>query len=79
MTFPNQDDFVNRHEAGTIIEMENEIKVLKDFNEKRQKFVCWVVAPLPGTKTVRTRSWLLLVEAPLPPEDALFPVVGDCS
>lgn len=60
-----------------MIEMQNEIEVLRRFNEKKLPFKAWPIAPIPGLTTAFTKSWILLVKIPPPAEDILFPSLTD--
>ncbi|KFH43301.1 putative ATP-dependent helicase-like protein [Hapsidospora chrysogenum ATCC 11550] len=60
-----------------MIEMDNEVLLLKRFNDRRYKFRAWPVAPLPGFTTSFTKSWLLLVKTPPMTDDIDFPALGD--
>lgn len=77
LSFDTPQDFVRVHEEGTIIEQENEEAVLQKFNHERKCFDAWVLAPIPGTTTNFTRSWLVLVKVPPLNEDMEFPTTGD--
>ena len=77
LSFDTPQDFVRVHEEGTIIEQENEEAVLRKFNHSRKCFDAWVIAPIPGTTTNFTRSWLVLVKVPPLSEDMEFPTTGD--
>ncbi|VUC33206.1 unnamed protein product [Clonostachys rosea] len=76
-TFPVQKVFVDRHEQGTMIEMDNEELAIKNINGKELKFEAWPVAPYPGTITPFSRSWLVLVKPRSASEDSGFPSLTD--
>ena len=76
-TFPVQDVYVFRHEQGTLIEMQNEMEVLKRFNDRRIPFKAWPIAPIPGLTTSFTKSWLFLVKIPPPSDEVMFPSLTD--
>lgn len=63
-SFPDQDEFIWRHEQATLIEMHNEEQTIKILNEKSQQFQAWPIAPIPGLTTSFTKSWLFLVKTP---------------
>ncbi|KAF4433117.1 atp-dependent helicase [Fusarium austroafricanum] len=71
------EEFVKRHENGTIIEQKNEETVLKRFNERRTSFKAWPVAPIEGFSNSFTTSWLFIVPVPKLSEDAIFPALTD--
>jgi regulator of nonsense transcripts 1 len=76
-TFPVMEVFVDRHEQGTMIEMDNEELALKNFNSKNLKFEAWPIAPIPGLLTPFSRSWLVLVKPPSASEESSFPSMAD--
>ncbi|KAG6031690.1 hypothetical protein E4U41_007478 [Claviceps citrina] len=76
-TFPVKDEFVLRHEQGTMIEMHNEEMLLRRLNEQAQALKCWVISPIPNTTTAFHRSWLLLVQPSNGMDGAVFPNTTD--
>lgn len=60
-----------------MIEMDNEILLMKYFNERKIPFQAWPVATLPGFTTSFTESWLFLVKVPQLAEGMEFPSLGD--
>lgn len=77
MSFNSAEHFVRIHEEGTIVEMENEEVILQNFNKRRCEFDAWPLAPIPGTTTSFSTSWLILVKPPPPHNDMEFPTTGD--
>ncbi|RDA90661.1 hypothetical protein CP533_6825 [Ophiocordyceps camponoti-saundersi (nom. inval.)] len=77
LSFPNQDEYVWRHEQGTLIEMDNEEKAMKRLNNKRLPFYAWPVAPIPGLTTAFSKSWLFLVKVPTGEAAEAFPSLAD--
>lgn len=75
--FASQDEFVYRHEQGTLIEMSNEELILKRFNQQNKEFRAWIIAPILATKTAYHMSWLLLVKAPKSGTENKFPSLSD--
>lgn len=75
--FPEQDEFVWRHEQGTLIELRNEQEEIKRTNDKRTPFRAWPIAPIPGLTTSFTKSWLFLVRIPSFEANAAFPTLTD--
>lgn len=57
--------------------MSNEETLRARFNEKRHPFSAWVVAPIPGSTTSFSTSWLLMVKTPAPTDDKEFPSLTD--
>ncbi|KAF4975962.1 hypothetical protein FZEAL_7314 [Fusarium zealandicum] len=76
-TFLVPGEYVQRHQEGTLIEMQNEEEVLKRFNDKKTLFSSWPIAPIPETTTSFTKSWLLLVRIPNMTDDIVFPGLTD--
>ncbi|KAM0193877.1 hypothetical protein ACHAPQ_010975 [Fusarium lateritium] len=70
-------EYVKRHEQGTIIEQRNEEELLKRFNNLRRPFKAWPIAPIDGLTTSFSTSWLFLVPAPQPSDDIIFPSLTD--
>ncbi|POR34168.1 Putative ATP-dependent helicase [Tolypocladium paradoxum] len=75
--FPEQDEFVWRHEQGTLIELHNEQEALKRMNERRFPLKAWPIAPIPGLTTSFTKSWLFLVKIPMAEANVDFPSMTD--
>ncbi|KND87276.1 putative ATP-dependent helicase [Tolypocladium ophioglossoides CBS 100239] len=75
--FPEQDEFVWRHEQGTLIELHNEQEAIKRMNEKRSPLKAWPIAPIPGLTTSFTKSWLFLVKIPSAEPNVAFPTLTD--
>jgi hypothetical protein len=75
--FPSQEEFVRRHEEGTLIEMKNEEKILTRFNSKKELFKAWVISAMPNTTNAFYKSWLVLVKPPPPSVDSKFPSLTD--
>ncbi|KAK2608673.1 hypothetical protein QQS21_002784 [Conoideocrella luteorostrata] len=76
-TFPVEDEFIWRHEQGTMIEMQNEELVLRILNEEARPFKCWVITAIPSTTTAFHKSWLFLVQPPECGEGNMFPSITD--
>ncbi|KAF4583045.1 nonsense-mediated mRNA decay protein 1 [Ophiocordyceps camponoti-floridani] len=77
LTFPDQAEYVWRHEQGTSIEMENESKVVDRLNKKKLPFHAWPIAPIPGLTTSFSKSWLFLVKLPTGEAADAFPSLAD--
>ncbi|KAF5656465.1 atp-dependent helicase [Fusarium heterosporum] len=77
LTVLSVQEYVKRHEQGTIIEQRNEEELLKRFNDMRRPFRAWPIAPIEGLSTSFTTSWLFLVPIPGPSEDLIFPSLTD--
>ncbi|RCI13797.1 hypothetical protein L249_8288 [Ophiocordyceps polyrhachis-furcata BCC 54312] len=77
VNFTDQDEYVWRHEQGTVIEMDNEEKAMKRLNNKRLPFRAWPIAPIPGLTTAFSKSWLFLVKVPAGDAAEAFPSVAD--
>lgn len=75
--FDTKEEFVWRHEQGTLIERENETAALKKLNERRDLYKAWPVAPVPGLKTSFVKPWLFLVRIPNLSDGAAFPTTTD--
>ncbi|KAM4064904.1 AAA domain-containing protein [Hirsutella rhossiliensis] len=76
-SFPDQNEFIWRHEQATLIEMHNEEQAVKRLNEKRRPFKAWPVAPIPGLTTPFMKSWLFLVKTPCGGGKDDFPSLTD--
>ncbi|PFH62770.1 hypothetical protein XA68_11993 [Ophiocordyceps unilateralis] len=77
LSFPDQDEYVWRHEQGTSIEMENETRAVERLNQKRLPFYAWPIAPIPGLTTSFSKSWLFLVKIPFGEAADAFPSLAD--
>ncbi|KAM0258186.1 hypothetical protein ACHAQJ_003954 [Trichoderma viride] len=75
--FQSQEEYVNRLERGTLIEMENEISQLKKLNDRGENYPAWVISPIPGCKTSFSTSWIVLIKTPPPSKNVTFPTVSD--
>ncbi|PTB45038.1 hypothetical protein M441DRAFT_23333 [Trichoderma asperellum CBS 433.97] len=75
--FHSQDEFANRLERGTLIEMHNEISRLKKLNDRGESYSAWIVAPIPGCQTSFSTSWLVLAKSPPSSTNMAFPTVAD--
>ncbi|KAF4339957.1 atp-dependent helicase [Fusarium beomiforme] len=70
-------EYVKRHENGTLIEQKNEETVLQRFNDLRTAFKAWPIAPIDVLDNSFTRTWLLLVQVPSLSEELIFPSLTD--
>lgn len=75
--FPSQDEYANRLERGTLIEMQNEMSQLKKLNDRGESYPAWIVASIPGCETSFSTSWLLLAKSPSSSTNIAFPTVAD--
>ncbi|PNY22687.1 ATP-dependent helicase [Tolypocladium capitatum] len=75
--FPDQDEFVWRHEQGTLIELHNEQEAIRRMNEKRSPLKAWPIATIPGLTTSFSKSWLFLVRIPATEAGVAFPSLTD--
>ncbi|KAJ6444099.1 nonsense-mediated mRNA decay protein 1 [Purpureocillium lavendulum] len=76
-TLIDKDEFVFRHEQGTIIELHNEEQTLRLLNEAKTPFRSWVVGHIPGSTNAFSKSWLLLIEIPARNSGVEFPSLSD--
>ncbi|KAF9771593.1 hypothetical protein IL306_010742 [Fusarium sp. DS 682] len=70
-------EYVERHENGTLIEQKNEETLLQRFNDLRATFKAWPIASIDVLDNSFTKTWLLLVRVPSPSEELIFPSLTD--